>query len=149
MISHVSSYTITMRIEGRRELGLVHKILGMIAAADGLIGAIDLVEPGEKRWVRDFTVHCSDPDHEKRITKVVKEIEGIKIIAVSDETFRMHLGGKLQLPLQLGLSYFQRTFGLRQLPSQPLQVLVRCRRQFHCLASQFDSRVNTASPSQS
>lgn len=104
MISHISSYTITMRIEGRRELGLVHKILGMIAAADGLIGAIDLVEPGEKRWVRDFTVHCSDPEHEKRITKVVKEIEGIKIIAVSDETFRMHLGGKLtvegKFPLQ-------------------------------------------------
>ena len=97
MITSASSYTITIRIEGQREDGLIHNILGVIGAAGGLIGAIDLIEPGSGHWVRDFTVHCNDPQHEKRITKAVKTIEGINVIAVSDDTFRMHLGGKLQV----------------------------------------------------
>jgi len=97
MITSASSYTITMRIEGQREDGLIHNILGVIGAAGGLLGAIDLIEPGAGHWVRDFTVHCNDPQHEKRITKAVKTIEGIHVIAVSDDTFRMHLGGKLKV----------------------------------------------------
>lgn len=97
MLTNASSYTITIRIEGQREIGLIHNILGVIAAAGGLIGAIDLVEPGSGHWIRDFTVHCNDPRHEKRITQAVKAVEGIHVLAVSDETFRMHLGGKLRV----------------------------------------------------
>ncbi len=95
MISHISSYTITMRIEGKRQVGMVHTILGVVAETGGLIGAIDLVDQSSESWTRDFTIHCSDPDHERRITAAVKTVADIKVIAVSDETFRMHLGGKL------------------------------------------------------
>lgn len=113
MISHVTSYTITMRIEGKRQLGMVHNILGVVAEAGGLIGAIDMVEQSSESWTRDFTIHCSDPDHERRITAAVKTLEDIKVIAVSDETFRMHLGGKLtvegkfalQTRAQLSMAY--------------------------------------------
>jgi len=86
-----------MRVEGQRKLGMVHEILGTIAAAGGYIGAIDLVEQHAEFWIRDFTIHCSDPEHEKLITRAVRTVAGIKVIAVSDETFRMHLGGKLSV----------------------------------------------------
>jgi malate dehydrogenase (oxaloacetate-decarboxylating) len=95
MVSTSSSYTITMRLEGPSQIGTIHNILGVIAAAGASIGAIDVVERDGAHWVRDFTVNCADIEHEKRITKAVKTVEGVKVIAVSDETFRMHLGGKL------------------------------------------------------
>ena len=101
MLSHQSSYTITLRIEGSHEVGLIHKILGAIAAAGGMMGAIDVAEADSANWVRDFTVHCLDPEHEKRITAAVRAMPGITLLAVSDETFRMHLGGKLRVESKL------------------------------------------------
>lgn len=95
MVSTSSSYTITMRLQGPSRIGVIHDILGVIAAAGAAIGAIDVVERDSTHWVRDFTVNCADCDHEKRITRAIRAIEGVKVIAVSDETFRMHLGGKL------------------------------------------------------
>ncbi|MCB1185893.1 NAD-dependent malic enzyme [bacterium] len=113
MITHQSSYTITIRISGPHGIGLIHRILGEIAAAGGMMGAIDVVEVDSSGWVRDFTVHCNDPEHEKRITEAVRAMPGIHVLAVSDETFRMHLGGKLtvesKLPIhnraQLSMAY--------------------------------------------
>ncbi|MCB1221601.1 NAD-dependent malic enzyme, partial [bacterium] len=113
MITHQSSYTITMRISGPHGIGLIHRILGEIAAAGGMMGAIDVAEIDSSGWVRDFTVHCNDPEHEKRITEAVRAMPGIHVLAVSDETFRMHLGGKLtvesKLPIhnraQLSMAY--------------------------------------------
>jgi len=103
MVSTASSYTITMRVEGPSKLGIIHDILGVIAAAGGSIGAIDVVDRDSKHWVRDFTVNCLDTDHEKRITRAVRSMEGIKVVAVSDETFRMHLGGKLTVESKFDL----------------------------------------------
>jgi len=97
MLSTASSYTITLRVKGPRQVGAVHRILGVIAEAGGLLGAIDLVEPGTTEWVRDFVVHCNDPAHEKLVTQAVRTLDSVEILAVSDETFRMHLGGKLSV----------------------------------------------------
>ncbi|MCB1217025.1 NAD-dependent malic enzyme [bacterium] len=113
MISHQSSYTITIRISGPHEIGLIHRILGAIADVGGMMGAIDVAEVDHGGWVRDFTVHCTDPAHEKRITEAVRALPGIIVLAVSDETFRMHLGGKLtvhsKMPIrnraQLSMAY--------------------------------------------
>jgi malate dehydrogenase (oxaloacetate-decarboxylating) len=104
MISNQSSYTITIRVEGRRQIGLIHQILGVIAGAGGLLGAIDLVEPGTVSWVRDFHVHCANCDHEKSIVEAVKQVDGIQIVAVSDETFRLHIGGKLNVESKVALT---------------------------------------------
>ena len=104
MISNQSSYTITIRVEGRREIGLIHTILGVIAGAGGLLGAIDLVEPGTKSWVRDFHIHCNNPDHEHAIVEAVKAVDGIHVRAVSDETFRLHIGGKLKVQSKVPLT---------------------------------------------
>ena len=103
MVSASSSYTITMRVEGPSKLGIIHDILGVIAAAGGSIGAIDVVDRDSKHWIRDFTVNCLDTEHEKRITRAVRSMEGIKVNAVSDETFRMHLGGKLTVESKFDL----------------------------------------------
>ncbi len=104
MVSNQSSYTITIRIEGRRQIGLIHQILGVIASVGGLIGAIDLVEPGTNSWVRDFHIHCSNCDHEKEIVEALKQLEPIHIVAVSDETFRLHIGGKLNVQSKVPLT---------------------------------------------
>ncbi len=95
MVTHSSSYTITLRVEGPSQVGTVHQILGAVATAGGLMGAIDVVGHAGSRWTRDFTVHCQSPEHEKEITSAVGALDKVRVVAVADETFRMHLGGKL------------------------------------------------------
>ena len=68
-----------------------------IASAGGLLGAIDLVRVGEDEKVRDVTVLAGDAAHLDRIIAAVSEVEGLDVEHVSDRTFLLHLGGKLEV----------------------------------------------------
>jgi len=68
-----------------------------IGDAGGLLGAIDLVrvEPGKK--VRDVTVLAGDAEHMDAIVAAARAVPGVEVEHVSDRTFLMHLGGKIEV----------------------------------------------------
>ena len=68
-----------------------------IGAAGGLLGAIDLVRVEEGKKVRDVTVLAADEAHIGRIVDAVHALPGIEVEHVSDRTFLLHLGGKLEV----------------------------------------------------
>ena len=47
--------------------------------------------------MRDVTVDASDADHLDRIVESVRAVEGVEVERVSDRTFLMHLGGKIEM----------------------------------------------------
>ena len=47
--------------------------------------------------MRDVTVDASDAEHLERIVESVRRVEGIEVERVSDRTFLMHLGGKIEM----------------------------------------------------
>jgi malate dehydrogenase (oxaloacetate-decarboxylating) len=47
--------------------------------------------------IRDVTVDASDTDHLHRIVEAVRAIAGVEVERVSDRTFLMHLGGKIEM----------------------------------------------------
>ena len=53
--------------------------------------------PGKGVIVRDISVNTRDDTHEKVIVAAVKKIKGTRIIHVSDKTFLMHQGGKIEI----------------------------------------------------
>ena len=57
-----AQYSLTIRIEIADVPGMLGKVASAIGEAEGTIGAIDLVEVGE-RLVRDVTVDAADADH--------------------------------------------------------------------------------------
>ena len=57
-----AQYSLTIRVEIEDRPGMLGKVASAIGLADGTIGAIDLVEVGE-RLVRDITVDAHDADH--------------------------------------------------------------------------------------
>jgi malate dehydrogenase (oxaloacetate-decarboxylating) len=73
------------------------RLLGTIAEAGGMTGAIDLVRVGDGESVRDVTVSAYDLAHSRRITKAVADMPDIHVANVSDRTFLLHLGGKLEV----------------------------------------------------
>ena len=73
------------------------KIAVAIGEKGGDIGAVDIVRAGKGVMVRDFTVNASDEAHEKEIVDAVKRIDGVRVIHVTDRTFLLHVGGKIEI----------------------------------------------------
>jgi malate dehydrogenase (oxaloacetate-decarboxylating) len=92
----VASYSLTVRVRIVNTPGMLGKVTSAIGAEGGDIGAIDIVEVGSQ-VTRDISFKASDEAHGQRITEKIRGIEGVTVVHVSDRTFLMHLGGKIQV----------------------------------------------------
>ena len=97
MASPSASYSFTIRVVLPSAPGSFAQIAAAIGAAGGDLGAIDLVRAGSEGTVRDVTVNAGDSDHGKQIVDAVRALPGVDVQSVSDRTFLLHLGGKLEV----------------------------------------------------
>jgi malate dehydrogenase (oxaloacetate-decarboxylating) len=91
------SYSTVLRLRYADRPGQLGRITSAIGAADGFIGAVDVVEVDRGYITRDITVSARDLDHEQQIVQCVRDIEGVRVVRVSDRTFLLHLGGKIEV----------------------------------------------------
>ncbi len=92
-----ASYSFTMRIELRQLPGAFAQVAGAIGAEGAILGAIDLVRVEGGRVIRDVTTLSSDAAHAERVVAAVRALEGVRVVSVSDRTFLMHKGGKIEV----------------------------------------------------
>jgi malate dehydrogenase (oxaloacetate-decarboxylating) len=97
ILSPSESYSITMRVEIQNRPGMLGKVTTAIGEVGGDIGAVDLSGHGKGTVTRDITARARGIDHAQEIINAVKEVQGVKIINVSDRTFLKHLGGKIEI----------------------------------------------------
>jgi len=92
-----ASYSLTLRVEFPHQAGSLGKILTAVGDAGGMVGAVDIVRMGERRTVRDITVNARDSEHGQRVVMAVEELPEVTVVNVSDRTFLVHLGGKIEV----------------------------------------------------
>src|ERR1700754_435732 len=92
-----ASYSFTMRIELRQLPGAFAQVAAAIGGEGAILGAIDLVRVDRSGVVRDVTVACIDAAHGERVVNAVRSLEGVRVTSVSDRTFLMHKGGKIEV----------------------------------------------------
>jgi len=95
---HLSpSFSATLRVHLSDSPGSFARLAQAVGEAGGLLGAIDIVrvEPGVK--VRDVTVEATGTEHLETIATAVRALEGVEVERVSDRTFLLHLGGKIEV----------------------------------------------------
>jgi malate dehydrogenase (oxaloacetate-decarboxylating) len=92
-----ASFSATVRVHLEDRPGAFADLARAIGDVGGSLEAIDLVrvEPGVK--VRDVTVLARDADHIHEIVEAVRALRGIEVEHVSDRTFLLHLGGKIEV----------------------------------------------------
>jgi malate dehydrogenase (oxaloacetate-decarboxylating) len=92
-----ASYSMTVRLEIMNRPGMLGLVTSAIGKAGGDIGAIDLVQVGKSTVTRDITFKARDEKHGGQVIDRLKAVSGVKVVNVSDRTFLMHLGGKIEV----------------------------------------------------
>jgi malate dehydrogenase (oxaloacetate-decarboxylating) len=92
-----SSYSVTIRLYTRPDFAVVGTVATSIAASGGIVTAIDVAESRHDRLVVDVTCSARDADHSEQLVKVVEALDGVTVHKVSDRTFLLHLGGKIEV----------------------------------------------------
>src|SRR5687767_6004139 len=92
-----ASYSLTVRLEITNRPGMLGRVASAIGDAGGDIGSVDLVESSRNRIQRDITIKARDSDHGALIVNRLRHLTGTRVINVSDRTFLMHLGGKIEI----------------------------------------------------
>ncbi|MFS1513531.1 NAD-dependent malic enzyme [Chengkuizengella sp. SCS-71B] len=88
---------IILRIEMDTEEIKFGRVVTAISESGGDVIAIDVIQTDRQITVRDLTVTVSETTQINEIIDRVKLLKGAKIIHVSDRTFLLHLGGKIEM----------------------------------------------------
>src|ERR1044072_7247688 len=97
MQTPTASYSLTLRVRLSSRAGSLGELTMAIGRAGGDIGAIDIVTVGNDFIIRDLTVSSVSSKHAEQIVEAVKDVDGVELLQVSDPTFLMHLGGKIEV----------------------------------------------------
>ena len=96
-IAPSASYSLTVRLSIRNKPGMLGRVTSAIGRAGGDIGAVDLVEMTGDRVLRDITIKARDSRHGQEIIDGLRGVAGVSVAQISDRTFLMHLGGKIEV----------------------------------------------------
>src|SRR4051794_18962711 len=92
-----ASYSITLRVRIPQKPGSFAKVAGAIGNSGAILGGIDLVRVESHKVVRDITYLCADSAHGEAVVNAVKALPEVEVDFVSDRTFLMHVGGKIEV----------------------------------------------------
>jgi malate dehydrogenase (oxaloacetate-decarboxylating) len=91
------SYSITVRLEVPAGGGSVSALTSAVENAGGSVTALDVTASGHERLQIDVTCAARDTDHADQLVQIMRSVPGVAIGKVSDRTFLMHLGGKIEM----------------------------------------------------
>src|SRR3954452_6658213 len=96
MPSVSAQYSIVLRVEIDHRPGMLGLVATAIGEAGGSIGSVDLVAIEGGHTLRDITIETAGEEHAAKIGEAVDEVDGAKLIEITDRTFQMHVGGKIE-----------------------------------------------------
>ncbi len=103
MASTSPGYGITIRVEGPSSSQPVALATTIISDAGATITALDVVESHLEKVVLDITCDTTDLEHAEQITLALSKNPGLTVRKVSDRTFLLHLGGKIEVSSKVPL----------------------------------------------
>ena len=91
-----ASYSITARLQADPDPAVVGRIATAIGNAGGVVTAIDVADSRNNRITVDVTCSAVNGEHADEIVAALNGVGGVSVHKVSDRTFLLHLGGKIE-----------------------------------------------------
>ncbi|QNK60205.1 NAD-dependent malic enzyme [Paenibacillus sp. PAMC21692] len=92
-----SSMIMRLELENRTSFGEVAAVIGR---SGGDVVAIDMIKSSKHTTIRDVTINYTEPTY-RNIVNAVSYLPGVEVVNVSDRTFLVHLGGKIEVQPKL------------------------------------------------
>jgi malate dehydrogenase (oxaloacetate-decarboxylating) len=97
-MSHISaSFSAAVRVRIEDRPGSFARLAAAVGETGASLGAIDLVSAERATKVRDVTVLAADATHLARVVEAMRAVAGTDVLDVSDRTFQLHEGGKIEV----------------------------------------------------
>ncbi len=96
-MANSASNSIIVRLELANRTNSLSQVTQAISDANATVGAIDLIKPGRNANVRDFTIFTNGEEHTQQIIAQLKSMPDVTFLTMSDRTFLMHIGGKIEV----------------------------------------------------
>jgi malate dehydrogenase (oxaloacetate-decarboxylating) len=96
-------YSITVRVEAPPSASAAGDLAAAVGRAGAVITAFDVVESHTDRIVVDITANTFSDEHVRDITVALEGLPGVAVRKVSDRTFLIHLGGKVEVSAKVQL----------------------------------------------
>ncbi|GAA4288403.1 NAD-dependent malic enzyme [Georgenia daeguensis] len=97
------SYTITLRVEVPASQRATSTVVSAVAEAGAAVMGVDIVQSTSTRIVVDVTCDTVDGEHGEQVRDALDALDGVRVLKMSDSTFLMHLGGKIEVSLKVPL----------------------------------------------
>jgi malate dehydrogenase (oxaloacetate-decarboxylating) len=91
-----ASYSITVRLQADPDPAVVGRIATAVGTAGGVVTAIDVAESRHDRITVDVTCSAVNGEHADEIVAALGAVDGVTVHKVSDRTFLLHIGGKIE-----------------------------------------------------
>ena len=98
-------YSVTMRVETPATPTAAADLTGAVGGCGGVVTAFDVVESVADRMTVDLTTNAGSADHAAAIGDAVGRLPGVTVGKVSDRTFLIHLGGKIEVTPKVPLRH--------------------------------------------
>jgi malate dehydrogenase (oxaloacetate-decarboxylating) len=98
-----ASYSITVRLTADGDPASIGRIATAVGTAGGAVTAIDVVDSRSDGLTVDVTCSAADAAHSEEMVEALRAVPGVKVRKVSDRTFLLHLGGKLEVASRVPL----------------------------------------------
>ena len=97
MPTPTAAYSVTVRVRLDNNPGSLGRLALAIGEAGGNIVALNGFEAKDEYLDEDVIVNCSSVEHMEEIREAIDGLDGVHVLSLSDRTFAMHDGGKIEV----------------------------------------------------
>ncbi|HEY1487396.1 MAG TPA: NAD-dependent malic enzyme [Micromonosporaceae bacterium] len=98
-----AGFSITVRVSVPAESTAIGRIATAVGDVGGIVTALDVVDSDHLRVIADVTCDTSDAAHADQVVAALEKLDGLEVRKVSDRTFLLHLGGKIEVHSKVAL----------------------------------------------
>src|SRR3981189_2999660 len=96
-------YSITVRVEAPSSSSAAGDLTTAVGRVGGVLTGFDVVGSHSASIWGDISANALSENHANDITNALDTLPGVKVRKVSDRTFLIHLGGKIEVTPKIAL----------------------------------------------
>ncbi len=98
-----AGFSITIRVSVPADASSIGRLTMCLGEAGAVVTALDVVDSDPTHVLVDVTCDTADADHANQVVDGLRSLPGVVVRKVSDRTFLLHLGGKIEVHPKVAL----------------------------------------------